>query len=258
MIAISWHGEELAKTSHHSQASAKQLAAKIALTTIMKWGKSELERICTCKDDLAQRVGDIRDWKKEAEVTMKLPKQARPFDIDSTMEYDLGVKDELKKDAMEEKLERVMKETYGYNPHIPAEEDDDNAQPLAEGAQLPVKERVQAVHSNDSTDTSLATPEQTMQIEEVLPAAIANLMDLDETPMNAIAPMQARGKPVQRATWEEESDDEDDDDCLLITTSSEFIPVPDKSALTDVARRSLIIVPLVPYLITFTVQQKYL
>ena len=219
MIAISWHGVELAKTSHHSQASAKQLAAKIALTTIMKWGKSELERICTCKDDLAERVGDLRDWKKEAEVAMNLPKPIRSRDIDTAMEYDLGVQDERRKDAMEEKLEKVMKETYGYNPHIPQDEEEDSLQQDVAGAERSGLQNDLDFGSASSSFSSVHTPVRTIDARATIPAAVANLMDVDEPGVSLMLPLQAAAKPV-RLEWEEESDDEDDDgECLLITTS---------------------------------------
>lgn len=221
----------LAETSHHSQSSAKQLASRIALKTIVDWGIAETDHICTCKDDLALRVGDIRDWKKEAEVSLKLPKEAKKRDIDLTMEYDLGIPDDLKKDAAEEKLEKVMQETYGYRLHMPEDdiEDDDNLQPPAEPSQTAASAGLVASTSFTSSVSSVRIPpqaahigEEVTMISEGVSSIATNLMDLNEPEMIHRTGLQKPVKPTARPIWAEDSDEEkDEDDCLLITTSGE-------------------------------------
>lgn len=133
-----WHGEQLSQVSHHSSASAKQLASKIGLEKLRAGGDSYVNSICTCKDELKEHLAPVREWKKEFDAQLKATgKLQTPDDVDRSLDPFLGIAEgsksaemanredlaldqaepaERQLDALEARLERVMLDSYGYNP----------------------------------------------------------------------------------------------------------------------------------------------
>ena len=122
-----WHGKELACVQHHSKAAAKQLACKVAMSTVREINDYNFSMVCTCRDDLADRIGNLQDWKKATETSVQGRKRQDGDEYDE-LEEDMGLKEEKVKDAYEMALEKVMEETFGYNPMLPPadEENDDH------------------------------------------------------------------------------------------------------------------------------------
>lgn len=135
-----WHEQTLSKVSHHSQASAKQLASKIALGTLIEHGEQLMQLHCTCQDNLAEHMGDIKEWKKDVETSLLASKDILPgrllpgpqsgghlgfaLELESAIEADLADNEAKIKEDKELELKRTMEETFGYNPDMPVPEDE--------------------------------------------------------------------------------------------------------------------------------------
>lgn len=126
VVTILWHDLEISKVPNHSQASAKQLAAKAALKTMMSmFDNGEMQGICDCPRDVDESVQALKEWKKAQELRLKalslLTAHTRPEDVplDPAIEADLGRDDDLERDVRELLVESAMKENFGYDPDLP-------------------------------------------------------------------------------------------------------------------------------------------
>jgi cell division protein ZapA (FtsZ GTPase activity inhibitor) len=237
---IRWHEQEISHIQHHSQASAKQLASKVAFSHIRDLGDEGFSKVCTCKDDLKERLGELTEWKKGIMAALTANKDILDDregvrTVDEYLAEDMGKKDEMLKDARELALEKVMEESYGYNPQAPQEEEGEGeeAQPNSEEAQP------------NSAETT-AAPEKTAEVIETTDKLDTMLIDLTEPSEPAGAPkppvavgaktsVQNLGRNAGPMDWEmsigmleskqstfgqdmmeQDVDDEDDDDDLLI------------------------------------------
>lgn len=126
--------------SHHSSASAKQLASKLGLEKLRAAGDEKINSICTCRDELKEHLAPVREWKKEVDAQLKaMGNLRRQDDLDRSLdpylgqpqdsavaassvaldlEDDLGRPKEREADGLEERLEEIMVKSYGYNPYL--------------------------------------------------------------------------------------------------------------------------------------------
>lgn len=131
--------------SHHSSASAKQLASKLGLEKLRAAGDEKINSICTCRDELKEHLAPVREWKKEVDAQLKaVGKSRNQDDLDRSLdpylglpqgsavagssvalelEDDLGRPKEREADGSEERLEEIMIKSYGYNPYLPEPSD---------------------------------------------------------------------------------------------------------------------------------------
>ena len=235
VVTVTWHEIELARITHHSQASAKQLACKIALDTIRAWGDAEVERVCTCSDDLGERMAAHRGWKKEVEGVLKAasagtgnaageramidmnadefvdPRIVKRRAVAQDQEEELAK--QVRAENKEKQLEKIMLESFGYNPAVPVEgeEEDEEAVQRAKDEAEKLELDMQAGAHDDG---------QAAKRSGTAPAAQVNLMDFDDDEM--IVSGQARSQGVTLMDNSDSDGGEDDDnDELVITKSGE-------------------------------------
>lgn len=176
VITITWHDQQLSRVSHHSSASAKQLASKLGLEELRAGGDNYVNSICTCRDELKEHLAPVREWKKEFDEQLKaLGLLKKPDDVDRSLDpfldlpqlksataklassqdvvddQDESVETDI--DALETRLERIMLDSYGYNPEMRSTEEE------------VCKETLQEQNSTDAIDSSFECVEDSSDVQ---------------------------------------------------------------------------------------------
>lgn len=260
-MTVTWHGEQLARVSHHSSASAKQLASKTALEKLRKEGEDYVKRICTCRDELKEHLAAARQWKKDLEAELKAAgKLQRVDDVDQSIDPYLNPMPEIRSkskvavpdeaieedmerpkekvmEAIEEHLEQVMTRTYGYNPDKPEPPEysvrqdtdlqDDEPVVSASEALETLEHKVSAPVNNNRTGISPDVEGISMKDGTALHVdSLPELQSPDAHVSRASSALLNAGvqskQRAKAALLIDFSDDEDGGDELIITRGGEF------------------------------------
>lgn len=262
VVTVTWHGRELANVQHHSPASAKQLASKISLDRLRAGGDEYVKDICQCDDEQHERLAPIREWKKELDAQLKAMGMSKStLDIDRSMDpymgavikqshtsaphldiiNDLASDKEADLEAKEQRLEQIMRETYGFNPERPepgeglyneddvAEEDEKKFQALAPDYSSNEMSSV-VVHGLEGTRSAVASVPLTFagmslndtpnsrKLNGVGSATKLTNVVAEQSASHTIEPhsAQIQVRPTRSDLLIDFSDDEDDDQDKLI------------------------------------------
>lgn len=228
LVTIMWHHQELCKISNHSQAAAKQLAAKLALIKLLQMDKQgDVERNCDCDNEPEERLQAMREWKNAEAMKLKAERLAqtsrRPAHLtyNLQMELDLGREDELNADVKELLIESNMAATFGYDPDLPerpeptyGEKDEED-----EGGVLREMSIDEADSGSITQQTSLATTQITPMAQS---STMANTQQVTrfETP----TVLKRKSNDLIEFDTDDDNDDDEDNDCLLVTQKSASNP----------------------------------